>query len=138
VVFVPKYGIEGPVYLVPKDAANNQQQQYILDEEKQTVVSTDGRTRFTVFDKCAVRISVEEGASHRWALHLVHPPVQEHVNMYEAAIMHNVRGARPHWLHVLYIVGCSSSGCRSPDEDAGGCRSICTALLSCRSYSWTC
>jgi exosome complex exonuclease DIS3/RRP44 len=23
VVFVPKYGIEGPVYLTPKDAANN-------------------------------------------------------------------------------------------------------------------
>lgn len=27
VVFVPKYGIEGPVYLVPKDAANNVNQQ---------------------------------------------------------------------------------------------------------------
>eukprot|EP00775_Hariotina_reticulata_P011972 gene11972-12115_t len=70
VVFVPKYGIEGPVYLVAKDAVNNQQQQYILDEEKQTVVSADGRTSFTVFDKCAVRISVEEGASHRRSLAL--------------------------------------------------------------------
>lgn len=78
VVFVPKFGIEGPVYLVAKDAVNNQQQQYILDEEKQTVMSADGRTRFTVFDKCAVRISVEEGASHRWALDPVDPPGQQH------------------------------------------------------------
>lgn len=79
VVFVPKYGIEGPVYLTPKDAANNANQalQFILDEEKQTVASTDGSVRFAVFDKCAVRISVEEGASHRRSLVLALVPRSE-------------------------------------------------------------
>uniref|UniRef100_A0A383VI63 Uncharacterized protein n=1 Tax=Tetradesmus obliquus TaxID=3088 RepID=A0A383VI63_TETOB len=79
VVFVPKYGIEGPVYLTPKDAANNANatQQFVLDEEKQTVVSTDGSIRFAVFDKCAVRITVEEGASHRRSLLLALVPRSE-------------------------------------------------------------
>lgn len=80
VVFVPKFGIEGPVYLVPKDSANNnnaQAPQFILDEEKQTVVSADGSIRFSVFDKCAVRIAVEEGASHRRSLKLTLVPRDE-------------------------------------------------------------
>jgi exosome complex exonuclease DIS3/RRP44 len=84
VVFVPKYGIEGPVYLTSK--AKEQQRQnvgasasgqkgvagseeaadeYMLDEEKQTVVSKDGNRRFTVFDKAAVQISVVEGTGRR-------------------------------------------------------------------------
>jgi exosome complex exonuclease DIS3/RRP44 len=29
------------------------------------VTSADGRVHFAVFDKCAVRIAVEEGAGHR-------------------------------------------------------------------------
>lgn len=78
-VFVPKYGIEGPVYLTSK--AKEQQRQnvgastsaqdkkaddeYTLDEEKQTVVSKDGSRRFTVFDKSAVQISVVEGTGRR-------------------------------------------------------------------------
>jgi exosome complex exonuclease DIS3/RRP44 len=74
IVFVPRYGIEGSVYLTPKEgegggggggAAGEQQQQFVLDEERQVVSSADGRLRFTIFDKCAVRIVVEEGAGHR-------------------------------------------------------------------------
>ncbi|KAK9825185.1 hypothetical protein WJX81_004330 [Elliptochloris bilobata] len=85
IVFVPKYGIEGPVYLTERpvgaapangaargpahgatgtagsDACSN----YILDEEKQTVTSQDGALRFTVFDMAAVRITVAEAAGHR-------------------------------------------------------------------------
>ncbi|GFR51506.1 hypothetical protein Agub_g13921 [Astrephomene gubernaculifera] len=93
IVFVPKYGIEGPVYLTARDKNNaasgsgsgaadgpvGQQQQppqqqpqqrlqFLLDEEAQTVTSTDGSVRFAVFDKCAVRISVEEGEAHRRTL----------------------------------------------------------------------
>lgn len=82
VVFVPKYGIEGPVYLTGKAKDQQRQQvgvsssaigtrntsgddvaadEYTLDEDKQTVVSKDGSRRFTVFDKAAVQISVVEG-----------------------------------------------------------------------------
>ena len=78
IVFVPKYGIEGPVYLedsaaaaaaadgpapssggrkkgaalAPAAAADSL---YVYDEEKQTVRSKDGSTHYTMFDKCAVR-----------------------------------------------------------------------------------
>jgi exosome complex exonuclease DIS3/RRP44 len=71
IVFVPKYGIEGPIYLTEKQDKNTkqqQQEQWLLDEERQTVRSADGRQSFTIFGKCAVRITVEEGAGHRRAL----------------------------------------------------------------------
>ncbi|GLC34112.1 hypothetical protein PLESTB_000838700 [Pleodorina starrii] len=91
VVFVPKYGIEGPVYLTARDknnaatastsaaggasgagasrpAGQSGQQQFLLDEEAQTVTSADGSVRFALFDKCAVRICVEEGEAHRRSL----------------------------------------------------------------------
>ncbi len=86
-MFVPKYGIEGPVYLAgPKDKNNHNPTttptasaavqpptdarglQYILDEEAQTVRSTDGSVCFSVFDKCAVRISVEVGVAYTRSL----------------------------------------------------------------------
>ncbi|EFN55177.1 hypothetical protein CHLNCDRAFT_35599 [Chlorella variabilis] len=101
IVFVPKYGIEGPVYLDDDDdaaaaaadggggegpgstasgahsaggrpgqgrkggAAAAADGKYVYDEEQQTVRSRDGATRYTVFDKCAVRICVEEAAGNR-------------------------------------------------------------------------
>lgn len=65
VVFVPKYGIEGPVYLISKDKNNRAEEHFVLDEDKQTVSSVDGATRFTIFDKCAVRISIEVTMGHR-------------------------------------------------------------------------
>lgn len=90
IVFVPKYGIEGPVYLEdaaaaaaatadggkPADggkrrgagAAPPEDSQYLYDEEKQTVRSRDGRLAYTVFDACAVRICVEEAAGNRRTL----------------------------------------------------------------------
>lgn len=45
IVFVPKYGIEGPVYLVTRDnnkkgaAAAVDEPQFVLDEEAQAVTS---------------------------------------------------------------------------------------------------
>lgn len=69
IVFVPKYGIEGPIYLTEKQDKNSKQQQqpeqWLLDEERKTVRSADGRQSFTVFGKCAVRITVEERTGHR-------------------------------------------------------------------------
>ena len=86
-MFVPKYGIEGPVYLTSKDAnkgqdshsshmqasrtgssgttADSAQDEFTLDEDKQMVTSKDGRRSYTVFDKAAVKISVEETFGHR-------------------------------------------------------------------------
>lgn len=43
IVFVPKYGIEGPVYLTEKGA--DAEAAWTMDEAKQTVTSTDGATR---------------------------------------------------------------------------------------------
>lgn len=86
VVFVPRYGIEGPVFLTDKDGnqaaagaadAEQQQQQFVLDEEKQCVVSADGAVRYSVFDKCAVRISVVEGAARRRSIKLALVPRSE-------------------------------------------------------------
>lgn len=96
---MPKYGIEGPVYLTSKDSGKSQQSrstshmqasmtatngtkadsqsassaqdEFVLDEDKQMVVSKDGRRSYTVFDKAAVRISVEETFGHRRHLQLM-------------------------------------------------------------------
>lgn len=43
IVFVPKYGIEGPVYLAEKGAEGDAA--WAMDEAKQTVTSPDGKTR---------------------------------------------------------------------------------------------
>lgn len=97
IVFVPKYGIEGPVYLTPRpDKPNNNntssggggssaaapaaaaaatgaagpELRYVLDDAAQTVTSLDGSVRYALFDKCAVRIEVVEGEGHRRQLAL--------------------------------------------------------------------
>lgn len=67
-VFVPKYGIEGPVHFVDNEVLQNSG--LIFDEEKQTVVDNNNgisRPLYTVFDQCAVRITVKEGyGKRRW------------------------------------------------------------------------
>jgi S1 domain len=50
IVFVPKYGIEGPVYLAEKGAAADAS--WAMDEAKQLVTSPDNQTR------CAARLLV--------------------------------------------------------------------------------
>ena len=102
---MPKYGIEGPVYLTKhkKDSSaaqgspagshhsstasvastsqaskqnpdSNQgldeEEEFVLDEDKQMILSRDGRRSYTVFDKAAVKISVEETFGHRRHLQL--------------------------------------------------------------------
>ncbi len=65
VMFVPKYGIEGPVYFQGKDDSMEEAPQYLVDEAAQTVSTADGTLLYTIFDKAAVRISVREGFGHR-------------------------------------------------------------------------
>ena len=78
VVFVPKYGIEGPVYLTEKaktasmqgigagnSAAKPGSEDFQLDEDQQMIASKDGKIQIRIFDKAAVRITVVEGAGHR-------------------------------------------------------------------------
>ena len=78
VVFVPKYGIEGPVYLTEKAKAASMQglgrgdpaaksggEDFQLDEDQQMIASKDSAVRIRIFDKAAVRISIVEGTGHR-------------------------------------------------------------------------
>ena len=44
---------------------------FVLDEDKQIVVSKNGRRSYTVFGKAAVMISVEETSGHRRQLRLM-------------------------------------------------------------------
>ncbi|KAL6771469.1 hypothetical protein ACKKBG_A26505 [Auxenochlorella protothecoides x Auxenochlorella symbiontica] len=85
-VFVPKYGIEGPVHLDDADRAGKEGvsssapaavdsapgavPRFVYDEEKQTVSREDGGVAYTIFDTCAVTISVEETAGNRRVLAL--------------------------------------------------------------------
>ena len=85
ILFVPRYGIEGPVYLTGKDATAQDAAAYVLDEAKQTVTAQDGSARYTVFDKAAVRINVEETVSRRQHLKLALVPRTE---LTEAEQMH--------------------------------------------------
>ncbi len=75
IVFVPKYGIEGPVYFAPKagkagNDSNNKagalpSEDFVLDLERQRVSSRDGSMSYSIFDKCAVEIKVEETFGQR-------------------------------------------------------------------------
>eukprot|EP00873_Tetraselmis_striata_P021093 jgi/Tetstr1/441357/TSEL_029608.t1 len=82
VVFVPKYGIEGPVFLTDKNeqqrkgapaaaaAATAAGDEFVLDEKAQSVTSKDGNQKYTLFDKVAVVIKVEETTGRRRQLRL--------------------------------------------------------------------
>ena len=74
IVFIPKYGIEGPVYFSgPEDAQPDGE--WVLDAEAMTVTSRDGAQQYAIFDACSVRIRVERvgtvGGRQRLALALV-------------------------------------------------------------------
>lgn len=63
IVFVPKYGIEGSIML--------EEQAVILDEESQILKQkSDGSVLYRIFDRCAVKIRVEEGFGRRKTLML--------------------------------------------------------------------
>lgn len=80
ILFVPKYGIEGPVYFGrhPDDVAaasagaggaaqalaraKAKEEEWDLDEDAMVVRSRDGAAEYRVFQPCAVRIAVERSA----------------------------------------------------------------------------
>lgn len=77
IVFVPKFGIEGPVFLEEsgKGAAGKGEGSggdkggsFIFDEEKQMVRHVGGTVQYSVFDPCAVKIFVKEGVGRRRTL----------------------------------------------------------------------
>ena len=75
IVFIPQYGIEGPVYFSgpQEDAAPNMD--WELEAEAMVVRSRDGCKQFGIFDACFVEISVESvgkvGGRQRLALRLL-------------------------------------------------------------------
>jgi exosome complex exonuclease DIS3/RRP44 len=92
IVFVPKFGIEGPVFLSAVDgggsgggdggsknskkiktASSSEDIQmsdgaFHFDEEKQVVSNASGSVKYTIFDPCAVKIFVQEGTGRRRTL----------------------------------------------------------------------
>lgn len=64
-VFVPRYGIEGPVYLGDKKGTGPA---VILDEDTQTLRAADGSFRYQIFETVYVRIRVEEAHGGRRTL----------------------------------------------------------------------
>ncbi|GAQ85435.1 Ribonuclease II/R family protein [Klebsormidium nitens] len=68
IVFVPKYGIEGPVYLTKKPdkgAGPDPNDDFVVDEEHQTITSKDKRQTYKVLDTVTVHIEVQEPQPHR-------------------------------------------------------------------------
>ncbi|GBG71084.1 hypothetical protein CBR_g8384 [Chara braunii] len=71
IAFVPKYGIEGPIYLVGKDAPPSAQgKEYILDEVNQCITSNDGQRTYKVLEHVSVHIEVVEPRANQPKLQL--------------------------------------------------------------------
>lgn len=68
IVFVPKFGIEGPLYFDQRkleDKDGNSNVLYVLDDRTQTAISSDGSQHFQIFGVVTVRIRVEVSEGHR-------------------------------------------------------------------------
>ena len=59
ILFVPKFGIEAPVYFASDGAKADASADWELDEQGMSVRSKDGGQTYRMFDRCAVRITVE-------------------------------------------------------------------------------
>jgi len=78
IVFVPKYGIEGPVYLIPKEKTkdnqsgkgSNGQIEWVVDQEHQTVTKADRSVTYKVLKSVKVHIEVVEPQPNRPKLQL--------------------------------------------------------------------
>jgi len=75
IVFVPKFGIEGPVYLIGKGVTKGISDcttdgMWVVDEEKQTIGTSDGSHIFKVLDTIRVQIQVVEPQPNRPKLQL--------------------------------------------------------------------
>ncbi|KAG0616163.1 hypothetical protein M758_5G094800 [Ceratodon purpureus] len=74
IVFIPKFGIEGPVYLVGKEAkgssGSSNDGMWEVDDESQIIRSTDGSRTFKVLNTVRIRIEVVEPQPNRQKLQL--------------------------------------------------------------------
>ncbi|PIA46664.1 hypothetical protein AQUCO_01500303v1 [Aquilegia coerulea] len=67
IVFVPKYGIEGPVYLTPKGEKGGD---WVVDEEHQKVKKMDGSISYSVLQMVQIHMEVVEPQPNRPKLQL--------------------------------------------------------------------
>ncbi|CAM6111100.1 unnamed protein product [Calypogeia fissa] len=72
IVFVPKYGIEGPIFLSGKEKqkSKDKESDWIVNEQDQTTSSRDGKYHFKVLDRLVVHIEVVEPQPNRPKLQL--------------------------------------------------------------------
>jgi exosome complex exonuclease DIS3/RRP44 len=68
IVFVPKYGIEGPVYLTGKGEKGAGD--WYVDEEKQKIVKMDGSLSYSVLQTVKIHMEVVEPQPNRPKLQL--------------------------------------------------------------------
>ncbi|KAF8409900.1 hypothetical protein HHK36_002418 [Tetracentron sinense] len=67
IVFVPKYGIEGPVYLTPKGGKGGE---WFVDEEHQKVKKMDGSISYSILQTVRIHMEVVEPQPNRPKLQL--------------------------------------------------------------------
>ncbi|GMH06614.1 hypothetical protein Nepgr_008454 [Nepenthes gracilis] len=68
IVFLPKFGIEGPVYLTPR--GENGGGEWVVDEQQQKVKKMDGRISYSVLQTVSIHLEVVEPQPHRPKLQL--------------------------------------------------------------------
>lgn len=68
IVFVPKYGIEGPVYLTPRGEKGGGE--WVVDEQQQKVKKTDGSISYSVLQTVMIHMEVVEPQPNRPKLEL--------------------------------------------------------------------
>ncbi|KAG9442550.1 hypothetical protein H6P81_018404 [Aristolochia fimbriata] len=66
IVFVPKYGIEGPVYLIRK----GEKGEWLVDEKHQRVTKADASVSYSVLQPVRIHLEVVEPQPHRPKLEL--------------------------------------------------------------------
>lgn len=68
IVFVPKFGIEGPVYLTPRNDKGGGE--WLVDEQQQKVKKTDGSVSYGVLQTVRIHMEVVEPQPNRPKLQL--------------------------------------------------------------------
>jgi len=68
IVFVPKFGIEGPVYLTPRNDKGGGE--WVVDEQQQKVKKTDGSVSYGVLQTVRIHMEVVEPQPNRPKLQL--------------------------------------------------------------------
>ncbi|KAF7806851.1 exosome complex exonuclease RRP44-like protein A isoform X1 [Senna tora] len=68
IVFVPKYGIEGPVYLIPRTEKGGGE--WYVDEQQQKIKKMDGSLSYSILQPVTIHMEVVEPQPHRPKLQL--------------------------------------------------------------------